>query len=362
MSGPADALDGGGDADRPTRRYNPANLVDAKEQAMRAMAIEQLGGPEELKLTELPEPSPGDHDLLVEVIAAAINPVDYKVRQTGLGMPRDFPLVLGYDVCGRVVGCGAAVEQFREGDVIYASPSIGRNGSNAEYVLVDERTAAAKPATLTEEQAAAMPLVALTAWESLHARAQMHPGQTVFIQAGAGGVGHVAVQLAKAHGCRVITTASRDASIDLCRRCGADHVINYREEDVVARLAELTGGEGVPVALDCVGGEALEQCMDAVSIAGDVVGIVHTRTDTVFDKLFRKSATLHAEFMGVPPIHGINIDSHGEILRTVAEFVDAGKVRPHVHKTLTLEQVPEAHREIEDRHVIGKIVVKVKAR
>jgi NADPH2:quinone reductase len=327
---------------------------------MRAMAIERHGGADELKLMDLDDPQPGEHDLLVEVIAAAINPVDYKVRETGLGIERQFPLVLGYDVCGRVMSRGSRVERFGVGDVIYASPSIARNGAYAEYALVDERTAAAKPASLSVEQAAAMPLVTLTAWESLHFRARMHPGQTVLIQAGAGGVGHIGIQLAKAHGCRVITTASRDASFELCRSLGADQIINYREEDVVERTRELTDGAGVPVAFDCVGGEALEQCMDAVAINGQVVGIVFTHTDTIYKKLFRKNATLNLEFMGIPPIYGLNIESHGEILRTVTEFVDAGKVKPHIHRTIGLDDVADAHREIEDGHVNGKIVVQVK--
>ncbi len=323
---------------------------------MRAMAIHETGQADKLQLIELDRPEPTGRDLLIEVNAVALNPVDYKVRSSGLGMDRQFPLVLGYDVCGTVVGLGPDCQRFKAGDLIYASPSIGRNGAYAQYVLVDERTAALKPETLSVVESAALPLVTLTAWESLHSRARMHPGETVFIQGGAGGVGHIALQLCRAHGNRTITTAGRDESIKLCKQCGADEVINYREADVVEQIKQLTDGQGVSVALDCVGGEALIECFHAIGINGRVVSIVHTKTDQVHELLFRKNATLHLEFMGVPPIYGINMESHGEILTTAAELADAGKLKPHVAKTITLEQIPDAHRELEDRHVTGKIV------
>jgi NADPH2:quinone reductase len=256
---------------------------------------------------------------------------------------------------------GSRCTSFREGEMIYASPSIARNGANAEYVLVDERTAAAKPGSLTVEQAAALPLVTLTAWESLHKRAAIHPGETVFIQGGAGGVGHVALQLCRQHGNPAITTASRPESIELCRRCGADHVINYREENVVERVKAIAEGGGVPVAFDCVGGEAFEQCLDVIAVNGRVVGIVMTTTETIFEKLFRRNATLHLEFMGVPPIYGIDIESHGEILRTAGELADAGKLEPHVQEVIDLERIPDAHRKLAEGHTTGKIVARVKA-
>ncbi|MHB1157494.1 MAG: quinone oxidoreductase family protein [Phycisphaerales bacterium] len=327
---------------------------------MRAMCFTQYGNADVLHPIDMPVPAPGPRDLLIEVAATAINPVDYKIRGSGRGMQRTFPVVLGYDVCGRVAATGDGVERFRVGDVIYASPSIGRNGANAAYVLVDERTAAIKPESLSAEQAAALPLVTLTAWESLHVRAAMHPGEAVFIQGGGGGVGHVAIQLAHHHGCRVITTAGRPESMELCEKCGADVVLNYHECDVVDELKKLTDGAGVPVALDCVGGEGLEQCMDAIAFNGRVVGIVHTKTDTIFDKLFKKSATLHTEFMGVGPITGIGIERHGQILQTAAELADAGKLTPHIAKVIGLDDIPAAHREIEQRHVVGKIVVAMK--
>lgn len=328
---------------------------------MRAMAIHQLGGPEHLQLIDLPTPTPGPGDLLVQVHATGLNPVDYKVRQTALGMNLPFPIVMGYDVCGKVVDRGSACSRFEEGDMIYASPSIARQGAYAEYVLVDERAAALKPARLSPTLAAAMPLVTLTAWESLHDRARIWPDQTIFIHGGAGGVGHTAIQLCKAHGNRVITTASQPDSIKLCKACGADEIINYRTHDVVARIKELTDGHGVPVAFDCVGGPALVDCMKAIRLNGQVVSIVYTKTDEIHDHLFRKNATLHLEFMGVPPIYGINIERHGQILTAAAQLADLGKLNPHLFKTITLEQIPDAHRELEARHVTGKIVCQIRS-
>ena len=324
---------------------------------MQAMTATELGGPDVLKLQDVPDPQPGPWDLMVEVRASALNPVDYKVRESGLGMDRAFPLILGYDVSGVVKAVGDEVEDLAVGDEVYASPSIARPGAYAEYVCVDARTAARKPGSLSHVEAAALPLVTLTAWESLHTRAGIHTGETVLIHAGAGGVGHIAVQLAGLHGCTVITTASREESIALCHELGADHVINYKERDFVDAVERITDGVKCPVVIDTVGGEVFEKSMDCVGLNGRMVGIVYTKTDQIWDKLFRMNATLHLEFMGVPPIYGVNMESHREILRTVAELADAGKIKPHVGRTIKLEDVPDAHRDLQQHHHNGKMVI-----
>lgn len=326
---------------------------------MRAMALHELGGPENFQLIDMPTPEPGEHDLLVQVHAAGLNPLDYKMRETAIGMKMPFPLVLGYDVCGKVVGNGAGATRFKEGDMIYASPSINRNGAYAEYLVIDERIAAPAPSNLSAVEAAALPLVTLTVWESLYDRLRMTPDQTVFIQGGAGGVGHTAIQICKANGNRVITTASQPESIDLCKACGADEVINYREHDVVKRVKELTDGHGVPICFDCVGGDGLIQCLRAIRLNGHVISIVHTKTDEIHDHLFRKNATLHLEFMGIPGMYGIDMERHSRILADAAKLAESGRLKPHIGKTITLEQIPDAHRELEARHVTGKIVCEV---
>ncbi len=327
---------------------------------MKAMAILEHGGPEELRLMELPKPVPGENDLLVETHSCGLNPVDFKKRQSALGGPAEFPLILGYDVSGVVVGTGSRVEGFEEGDLVYASPSLARNGANAEYVLVDYRTAAHRPKTLDHVEAAAVPLVTLTAWESLYDRAGIQPGHNVLIHAGGGGVGHVAIQLAHLRGSRVLTTASSDDSIALCRQSGADVIINYRQENVLERVMEETDGQGCEVILDTVGGPVFEQCFQCLAMNGALVTITFTVTDKVVEGLFFKNATLHCEFMGVPAIYGINIESHGEILKKAAELIDSGRLKVHLGRTYSLENLAEAHQYQESGRATGKIVVTIR--
>src|SRR6266581_11116 len=219
---------------------------------MRAIALSEFGGPEVLKPQDVPTPVPGDHDLLIEVHACALNPIDFKVRHGALAKGRPMPIVLGFDVSGVVRDTGKAVNGFRVGDEVYASPSLARNGANAEFVCLDARTAAPKPKTIHHTHAAALPLVTITAWEALLQRARIEAGETVLIHAGGGGVGHIAIQIAKLHGCRVLTTASSPEALDLCRKLGADTVINYREADFVERVKKETDGRGCPVVFDTV--------------------------------------------------------------------------------------------------------------
>lgn len=326
---------------------------------MRAMTITEFGPPEVLKLQDMPKPSPGPGQLLVEVHAAALNPVDTKIRK-GLHGPKQFPLIPGYDVSGVVTEIGPGVENFKAGDAVFAAPSLAMHGSHAEFVVLDARATAIKPANVDHVTAAAYPLVTLTAWEALHEKARLHEGETVLIQAGAGGVGHIALQLAKLHKCRVITTASADSSIALCKQLGADVVINYNTENVVERVMQETDNRGCNVVMDTVGGETFNQCLECVGVLGRVVGIVLNQSDKIVPALFRKCASLHLEFMGAKQINNLNVESQGEILATAAELIDAGKLKTHVCRTIALEDLPAAHAEQETGHVNGKIVIKMK--
>jgi NADPH2:quinone reductase len=327
---------------------------------MRAMVVPEFGSAEVLKLQEVPAPKPGEHDLLIEVHASALNPIDYKVRRGALAKGRPMPIILGFDVSGVVREVGKAVAGFRVGDEVYAAPSLVRNGSNAELVCVDARTAALKPKSLDHVQSAALPLVTITAWETLHRRARVEAGELVLIHAGGGGVGHVAIQLAKLHGCRVLTTASQPESLELCRQLAADVVINYRETDFVERVKQETTGRGCPVVFDTVGGETFDRSLDCVSVDGRLITCVGTPSSQIPQKLFRLCATLFFEFMGAPGVFGVRLESHGEILRAAAALADQGKLKPHVSRVLNLEEVAEGHRLLEDGHVTGKLVVKVK--
>jgi NADPH:quinone reductase len=327
---------------------------------MRAMTVSEFGGPEVLKPQDLPAPTPGEHDLLIEVHACGLNPIDFKVRRGALTKGRELPIILGFDVSGVVRDLGKSATNFRVGDEVYAAPALVRNGANAELVCVDARTVALKPKTLDHIQTAALPLVTVTAWEALVQRARIQNGENVLIHAGGGGVGHVAIQIAKLHGCRVFTTASRAESLDLCRKVGADIVINHREADFVERVKHETGRRACAVIFDTVGGETFDRSLDCLAPDGRIITCVGTPSDKIPQKLFRLNATLIFEFMGAPGVYGLRPESHGEILRAVAALVDEGKLKPHVGRILEFEEIAEGHRLLEAGHVTGKLVVRLK--
>jgi len=329
---------------------------------MRAIVLREYGAPDVLHPENVPEPALRDTDVLLEVHATSVNPVDTKVRARA-GVPRDFPVILGYDVSGTVVRCGPRATQWKPGDEIFAAPNLFRPGANAELVALDARSAARKPASLDHAAAASLPLVSQTAWEALHLRAHIQPGQAVLIHAGAGGVGHIAVQLAKLHGCRVITTAGRPESLAFCRDVlRADEVIDYRSTDVVEAVKSLTGGRGVPVAFDTVGGDVFVQCLDCVAVNGHVVTILGGSTELKQrgQALLYRNVTISYEFMGIPTAHEIEPERPGQILATIARLVDSGALRPEIRHRFGLEQLAAAHRQVETGRTIGKVAVIVK--
>jgi NADPH2:quinone reductase len=327
---------------------------------MRAAVIHTFGGPEVLQIEERPEPALRDTDVLVAVHASSVNPVDTKVRASS-SAPRALPLILGYDVSGVVVRCGTRATQWKPGDEIFAAPNLFRDGANAEYVALDGRSAARKPKSVDHATAASLPLVSQTAWEALHLRARISPGQTVLIHAGAGGVGHIAVQLAKLHGCRVITTAGRPESIAFCRDfLGADEVIDYRHVDFADRVREITQGKGVPVVLDTVGGEVFAKSLDCAAINAQVVTILGSNTGDRSRGLLYRNVSVHYEFMGIPTAHELDPERPGHILAGIAQLVDAGLLRTHVSLQVPLEEIATAHRQVESGRTIGKVAVLVR--
>jgi len=326
------------------------------------MVIREHGAPGVLKLEELPEPELRDTDMLVEVRATSVNPVDTKVRQRA--GTREFPIVLGYDLSCVVVRCGPRATQWKPGDEIIATPNLFRNGANADYVAIDARSAARKPQSVDHATAAVLPLVSQTAWEALHLRARIHPGQTVLVHAGAGGVGHIAVQLARLHGCRVITTASREESIAFCRDVlRADEVIDYRKTNVVERIKEITDGKGLPVVFDTVGGDVFLQSIDCCAVNGQVVTILGASASTA-DRgqfLLYRNVTVHYEFVGIPTAYEIEPERPGHILAGISRLVDAGLLRPRVSHRFPLERVAEGHAQVETGRTLGKVAITVRA-
>ncbi len=326
---------------------------------MRAIVMREHGGPEVLRPEELPLPTPGRYQLLVRVHATSVNPVDTKVRRGG-GATRAFPIVLGYDTSGVVVARGPDVEGWSDQDNVFGCPNLFGPGADAEYVLLDARAAAKKPATLEHAAAACLPLVSLTAWEALHDRARLQPGQTALIHAGAGGVGHVAIQLARLHGCRVITTAGRAELIAFCRDVlGADEVIDYRSVDFAARCKDLTGGRGVDVVLDTVGDDTFRRSIDCVAPGGQLVTILAATPGDRAPILLYRSISVHYEFMGARVANDLDPGHQGRILTSIARLADRGLLRVHVGARFALEQVADAHRQIETGRTIGKLAVVV---
>lgn len=327
---------------------------------MRAIVMHQHGDVDVLQMADRPPPEPDTNDLLVEVHATSVNPVDTKIRRHR-GMPRSYPITLGYDVSGIVRRCGANVTGWKAGDEVFGCPNLLSNGANADFVLLDARAAARKPQSVDHATAAALPLVSLTAWEALHQRARIEAGQTALIHAGAGGVGHIAIQLARLHGCNVITTASRPDSIAFCRDVlRANEIIDYASTDFVARVQELNGKAGVPVVFDTVGGEVFRRSIECVAPCGQLVTILGSDAADRAQLLLNRSITVHYEFMGARVAYGVHPERQAGILRSIAQLVDHGLLKAHVSKRVPLEQVAEGHRQLETGHTIGKVVVEVR--
>ncbi|HLK92387.1 MAG TPA: zinc-binding dehydrogenase [Polyangia bacterium] len=249
-----------------------------------------------------------------------------------------------------------------ERDLVFGSPNLFGPGADADYVLLDARAAARKPTSVGHATAASLPLVSLTAWEALHERARIEAGQTVLIHAGAGGVGHVAVQLARLQGCRVITTAGHPASIAFCRDVlGADEVIDYRSTDFVEAVRALSKGRGVDVVLDTVGEETFRRSIDCVAPGGQLVTILPSTPGDRAPVLLYRSITVHYEFMGARVANDLAPGRQGAILTSIARLVDRGLLRPHVSARLPLARLADAHRQVETGRTIGKVAVLVAA-
>lgn len=329
---------------------------------MRAYVVESFGQSGRVA-TDLPIEQPKAHELLIEVYASGVNPVDTKIAG-GLfetAAPA-LPAIIGMDVSGVVVGIGKDVKGFSVGDEVYGCVGglKGRPGTLAEYVVADARLVAPKPKSLSMRQAAALPLVSITAWEGLVDRAKITPGQTVLIHSGAGGVGHVAVQIAKAYGADVYTTVSTTDKQKIARDFGATS-IPYREMSVSDYVAKFTNGKGFDVVYDTVGGQVFEDSAAAVSRNGKLITCagwgMHDLTN-----ILGRSLDLIGIFMALTLLTGENIERHGEILREMTALIEAGQLYPLLDpQRFTLDDVVQAHEYLLSGKAVGKIVVDVKA-
>ncbi|MEU9227485.1 NADP-dependent oxidoreductase [Streptomyces massasporeus] len=310
------------------------------QNTMRAISQDVLGGPEVLKEVQIERPVPKPNEVLVRVRAAGVNPTDWKHRATGgfLGQP---PFVLGWDVSGVVEAVGIGVVAFAPGDEVFGMlPYPYGHGSHAEYVIAPVRALTRKPAGVDHTQAGALPLVSLTAWQALTEHADLRPGQRVLIHAAAGGVGHVAVQIAKARGAYVIGTASAGKH-DFLRGIGVDETIDYRETDVTEAVKD------VDVVLDTIGGDNSLHSLRVLRPGGVLVSILPGGSDDLYEE---------AERLGVRALRML-VDADRGGMEAIADLIETGRLRATIAGTFPLAEAAEAHTLGDTGRTTGKLVL-----
>jgi len=326
----------------------------------------RAGDPSVLQVVEQDEPQlQQPTDIKVQLHAAGVNPVDTKLRQRGVFFEDALPAILGCDGAGTVVETGAQASRLKVGDrVWFCHGGLGREpGNYAEYTVLPEAIARPLPDEVDFTTAAAGPLVLITAWEALYDRARLRHGQSVLIHAGAGGVGHVAIQLAKLAGARVITTVSDDDKAEFVRQLGADKVINYKKENLAEAVRELSRGYGVDVAFDTVGPAVFNQTLPTIAHYGQMVTLLDPGKDIDWGMARQRNLGISFELMLTPMLEDLpQARAHqGEILDRCAGYLHSGQLKLHVSNTLPLAEAAQAHRLIEQGHTRGKIVLQAGA-
>lgn len=308
---------------------------------MKAVRIHQYGGREVLSIDDIPVPDIAPDEVLVRVVAASINPVDWKDREGYLAqmIPHALPLTLGWDVSGVVEAVGAQVTGWQAGDAVFSRPDLARNGTYAEYVAIRANECARKPRTVSHVEAASLPLAGITAWEAMIDMAQVKPGQRVLVQAGSGGVGSLAIQLVKAAGATVIATAS-SRNRALVESLGVDQFVDY----TATRVADAV--EPVDVVFDTIGGEVQDAAWPILKPGGIQVSIISPPSEEKANAM-----GLRAGFVFIGP--------NAPVLERLADMVDRGKLRPIVGAEFALEDIAAAHALSESGRAVGKIVLYV---
>ncbi|EMA51696.1 NADP-dependent oxidoreductase [Halococcus salifodinae] len=306
-------------------------------EEMNAVRIHEFGGPDVLQYETAPQPEPAADEVLVRVHAAGVNRVDTAVREGNFGeIP--FPWIPGWDLSGTVEAVGADVTEFEEDSAVYGLVGFPEPGNaDAEYAAVPADEIVEKPETLDHTEAAGVPMVALTAWQALFDKGELSEDQRVLIHAAAGGVGHIAVQLAKSQGAHVIGTASGYNELFL-RDLGADEFVNYRETSFEEEL------DDIDLVVDAIGGDTREHSYEVLTEGGILAALVGEISDEQAEEY-----SVHARRVGVRP--------DAAILSEISELIDAGEVEPTISTTLPLADAPEAHEQIEEGHTRGKIVL-----
>nr|WP_297526267.1 zinc-dependent alcohol dehydrogenase family protein [uncultured Roseateles sp.] len=322
---------------------------------MKAIVLTAFGGVDDLQLQEVPIPAVDAGELLVRVVATSINPLDYQIRRGDYPDAVPLPAIIGHDVSGVVERVGTGVHDFKPGDEVFYTPKIfgPKGGSYAEFNVVPQDLVTHKPRNLTHAEAASMTLVGGTAWEALVSRARLQPAETVLIHGGAGGVGSIAIQLAKTMGARVLTTCSAGQT-EFVRSLGADETIDYEAGDYVDQVRELTDRRGVNVVLDTIGGKTLERSPHVLADAGRVVSIVDIATPQNLVAAWGVNAEYHFVFTR---------QNRGKLL-ALKELLERGRIRPVIGASFPLAEIGAAHsaleqRRVGDRPLRGKVVIEV---
>ena len=320
---------------------------------MKAAILKEFGPVENFEIVEIPIPKPGFREVLVKVFATSINPLDYQVRRGDYKNELELPVITGHDVSGEIVELGPGVENFKIGDEVYYTPEIFKGqGSYAQYHAAHESIIGLKPKNISHLEAATLPLAAGTAWEMLVTRAQLKINQSILIHGGAGGVGIPTIQIAKAMGATVYTTA-RKVHHQFLTELGADYVIDYENEDYIAAIQQLTNNKGVDVIIDTIGGNTLSDSGKILSQLGQVVTLVDIEKPQNLIEAWGKNATYHFVFTRQ------NRNKMDELTR----LVESNKLKPILNKVFPLSEIGKAHSLLEtragDKDFYGKIGIEI---
>ncbi|EJS77105.1 NADP-dependent oxidoreductase [Bacillus cereus] len=332
---------------------------------MKAMIIDKYGKVP-MRMTEVPTPEINEYEVLAEIHAASINPIDFKIRDGKVKMllKYEMPLILGNDFSGVIVKVGAKVTRFKVGDEIYARPRKDKIGTFAEYIAIHEDDIALKPKNLSFEEAASIPLVGLTSYQALHDIMHLQQGQKILIHAGSGGVGTFAIQLAKIMGATVTTTAS-EAGANLVKSLGADEIINYKTEKFEDILKDYDA------VFDTIGGATLEKSFNIIKSGGNIVsvsGMPNARFGKEFGSGFFKTflfSLASKKITALEKKHNAQysflfMKPSGDQLRTIANYIEAGKIKPVIDRVFPFEDAQKAMEYSESGRAKGKIIVKIK--
>jgi NADPH2:quinone reductase len=323
-----------------------------EENAMKAAYIESTGGPEMIRYGDVPTPSPAQGEVLVRVVAAALNPVDLYIRAGTVAMPLPKPFISGCDLAGVIEAVGPHVRRFAVGERVWGSNQglLGRQGTSADYVCSSEEWLYPLPSGVSEQAAAAGALTGITAHLGLFRACNLQRGETVFVNGGTGGVGSMVVQMAKAVGAKVVTTVGNKAKEEMCRNWGADCVLNYKSDDIVARVREFTGGKGVEVWYETQREPDLTRIVDLMAQRGRIVLIAGRQARPQFPvgPFYVKGLSLYGFAM-----FNATADEQRRCADDINRWLSEGKLKPPIGKVFKLSEAAQAHRFLEENTLGG---------